>query len=60
MMRRYLMLLAGLLGASVLAAQEAGGNQQTQLMLQQYQKLFKVYRDVAALYVDEVDMAPLV
>ena len=59
-MRRYLMLLAGLLGASVLAAQEAGGNQQTQLMLQQYQKLFKVYRDVAALYVDEVDMAPLV
>ena len=58
-MRKYLILLVSLFGATTLAAQEWSQERQ-QENLQQFQKLIEVYRDLLALYVDDVDMKPVV
>ena len=54
-MRKFVALLATLLFVGGVSAQEASSE-----ALQQLQKLNRVYRNLNGLYVDSVDMAPLV
>ena len=56
--RKYLILLAAVFGTATLAAQERLQEQQENLL--QFQKLIEVCRDLLALYVDDVEMKPVV
>lgn len=57
--RKYLILLAAVFGTATLAAQERLQEQQQENLLQ-FQKLIEVCRDLLALYVDDVEMKPVV
>ena len=57
--RKYLILLAAVFGTATLAAQERPQEQQQENLLQ-FQKLIEVCRDLLALYVDDVEMKPVV
>lgn len=58
-MRKYGIVLLTLLGVSTLAAQESVQEQNWE-NLQQFQKLAQVYRYLTGLYVDDVEMKPVV